>query len=144
MNNKQRNRDFCRRCIEVYNDMEQAGLVPTIKEVVRRAIDTPAPSYYIDSYYAYTKILALRRTGTDSLPDTPTGRMWSEISRKVDSELRRNPGYIINALTYVLNFCHPSFFPISEVQGMRIARNAFLFRARYEHRPRRGKKAIAL
>ena len=49
MNKNCRNNDFRRRCLEVYGEMERMGRRPTLREVVVKAIATPAPSFYVSS-----------------------------------------------------------------------------------------------
>lgn len=136
MPTRQRDKDFRLRCCEIYREQQAMGLSPDLREVVRRAIATPPPAFYVDSCYAYNKILRLLRNGTASVPASPAGCMWLELVALVRAELLRRPGSISRATDYVLNFRHPSAFHISLATGMRIARTAF--EGRYVHRPRRG------
>ncbi len=139
MNKNCRNNDFRRRCLEVYGEMERMGRRPTLREVVVKAIATPAPSFYVSSEYAYNKLLRILHCGELPDPSTPRGCMWMEIAALVQSEQLRRGGSMARALGHVLNFRRPSCFYISTREGMRIASPAF--ERRRIHRPRRPQEA---
>lgn len=117
--------------------MQRRGVTnPRMSEVVREAIATPPPGFYVDPVYAYNKVLDMlggRRTEDAS---TPAGRMWLELLAMVREELERRGGTVSRAVDHVLNFRHPSAFHITVELGRRIVRGEF--ETRLVHRPRRG------
>lgn len=135
MHNKQRNKDFCLRCLEVYRDMERMGTDPELRDVVTAAIATAPRSFYVDTEYAYNKMCTLLRRREIPEPRTPRERMWEEMRAMVVAERARRRCTMARALGYVLNFCHPSEFPLTVDQGMCVAGE--VFERRTVHRPRR-------
>lgn len=130
-----RDNDFRRRCAEILREMETGGHAPTLREVVAEAIETPAPSYYVSGVYAYEKVLRMLREDAVPQGNTPRERMWRELAERVAAERERKECTVARALSTVLNFRRPTGFFISEQEGLRIARGAFVRRSVY--RPRR-------
>lgn len=130
-----RDNDFRERCLQIFRELEAEGTAPSLRRVVRRAIDSPAPSYYISSEYAYSRLC-----GKAPLPegDSPRARMWREIAAAVAEVRERRGCCLTRALGTVLNFGRPSSFFLSMEEGMRIAGKAFERRTVY--RPRRSAK----
>lgn len=139
MSVKNRNADFKRRCLELYHEAQRRGIPVTPESIVARAIDSPPQCFYVDPVYAYNKVLRILAKGTESIPSTPAGCMWLELTAMVRAELLRRPAPVVQALGHVLNRRHPSAFHISFREGMRIART--LFHTHHTiHRPRRAAK----
>lgn len=137
MRRQQRNKDFCRRCGEIYEAMQRRGISsPALAEVVSEAIATPAPGFYVDPEYAYGKVLEMLHGRRAEDPATPSGRMWMELTDMVRERLAERGGTVSRALGHVLNFRRPSAFHITHRLGCRIA--AREFETRLVHRPRRG------
>ena len=135
-----RNRDFRRRCLEIYTDWQRVGRRASLREVVEAAIASPAPSFYVSPDYAYDKIINMFRKPAMPPATSPRACMWLEIAALVRAEQLRRGVTVSRALSTVLNFRQPSGFHISTREGLRIASG--VFERRTEHRPRRSAQSI--
>ncbi|MDE6137449.1 MAG: hypothetical protein K2F97_08240 [Muribaculaceae bacterium] len=130
-----RDNDFRQRCLQIFRRHELEGRTPCLREVVVKAIDSPAPCYYVSHIYAYDKLSRFRHGAGMPRGNGPRDRMWREIAAAVDAERAALGITYSAALANVLNFRRPSSFFISLQEGMRIAREAF--ERRIVYRPRR-------
>lgn len=118
---KTRNKDFlavCKRIVE-----ESRGERLTSRRLVKRAIESNAPSYYVTFDYAYRM---LRRMRNGTLPrdyNRIRKRQWEEIMMKVD-RVKESYGMRddATALGMVLAGGRASGFFISHEYGLKLYR----------------------
>ncbi len=133
-NTQFRDRDFCRCCIRVYDELLQAGRTPRLQEVVQRAIACRPEAFYIDPVYAYNKLCSMRHTPVAGHA-TPAACMWQQLDAMVAARQMRTGCSMLQALGHVLNHERPTSFAITVARGMRLARTHFVRHT--SHRPRR-------
>lgn len=133
-NTEQRNRDFNRCCLDIYDRISREGRTPLLHEVVRHAIACRPQAFYIDPVYAYNKLCRMSRLPARRAC-TPSHCMWMQLEALVTAERLRSGCSMLTALGNVLIRERPSTFAISMAEGLRIARPWFI--RRMSHRPRR-------
>lgn len=123
----QRNADFIDRVTRLIN-RGPGAVPPSLEAVVRDAISSGAPRFYLTREYAW-KQLRLRRNGSlRPRPERPyITAMWAELARALADRVASHPAeeeWV--ALDHVLA-CHAtSRFFISEAEAMRLVRGARL------------------
>ena len=132
-----RNRAFQKVCVDIYMHTASRGKAPTLDRIVAMANTTSPDYFYVDSVYAYNKLLKMFASGYVRLPRSERDLMWLELAEKVKAVQLRKKCAMAPALDYVLLHSRPSGFFLSQREGMRLAR--IVFERRTEHRPRRPK-----
>lgn len=89
-NVNRRDRDFLRAVRREAGRRGADGRPLTVREAVRRAVASPAPSYYVSTDYAWRMV---RDDGAPKrLRRSRKSQMWEELRARYESELARNPG----------------------------------------------------
>ena len=85
-----RDRDFLRAVRREAARSYGEGRPLTVRQAVRRAVASPAPSYYVTTEYAWRR---LRECGSSRrLRRSRREAMWEELGRRIEAELSRRPG----------------------------------------------------
>lgn len=96
-----RDRDFKRECRRQTALALGRGETPTVADIIKRAVSSPAPGYYLDYDYALTTLYRVRNGMTHSR--TEKRLMWEELARKVDQLMSQGSHQsIADALNQVL------------------------------------------
>lgn len=77
-----RDRDFKRECRRQTALALERGETPTVADIIRRAVASPAPGYYLDYDYALTTLYRVRNGMIHRRAEKRL--MWEELTRKVD------------------------------------------------------------
>lgn len=117
-----RNQEFRRRCIELFERDDRNGRVQSLDSVISRALLMQPHSHYLSYDTASRRIHRIRRYGMEHEVKEPLAQqMWEEVDRQIDEVRARFPGKTFDmALTFVLNYCRPSRFYISLDTARRI------------------------
>lgn len=115
---QQRRRDFLRACVRAKSELAtQQGKLSALA-VARRAINTPAPGYYIEHEYARKVLYTYYSRGTLPASTDQRRAMWLELIDRVD-HLREQGWNVTDALSRVLAIGEASRFFIAESTAMR-------------------------
>lgn len=119
---KNRNAEFARRCIEIFEKDYRNGCVRPLDEVLAIALAMQPHSHYLSYDTASRKLHAIERHGIDALVTGENTRaLYTELSEQVANVMRtRSQLGFDEALSFVLNFCRPSRFYMSLDTARRI------------------------
>lgn len=129
---KQRNYDFVRRCVEIYEHERAQGKRPELDEVLFRAIGSSPKGYYVNFDTASRQLHRIRRRGLGSISCSPwLKKMWEELGTHVDEAMAGGKKFDA-ALSYVLNFRRPSRYFINIDTARRIIRPYITYSITYK------------
>lgn len=118
---EQRDRDFMASCRRARRELMACRNDFHTPDIVRHAIASPAPAYYVGHKYA---LRMLSHYANGGLPSSTAGEklmMWSEIALRVEQHLQRNRHHSTGeALAAVLTTGHAGRFFISEKYALRL------------------------
>lgn len=117
-----RNQEFRRRCIEIFErDVREGGARP-LESVLERALAMQPHSHYLSYDTASRRIHRIHRYGIEKVVKERLAReMWRELVGQIEDVQARFPRKTFDmALTFVLNFYRPSRFYMSLDTARRI------------------------
>lgn len=131
---KQRNADFVRRCLEIYEHEKSLGKNPELDEVLFRAMASSPKVYYVNFDTASRQLHRIRRHGISVIKGSPgVKKMWSELNTYIEEVLEKEPRKKFDsALSYVLNFRRPSRFYINLDTARKIIRPYITYSITYK------------
>lgn len=117
-----RNREFIRRCIDIFERDCREATVQSLESVLDRALARQPCCHYVGYDLASRKLHLIERRGLENVVKEELAReKWREIRRQVDDVLAQNPRKTFDmALSFVLNFCRPSRFYMSRDTARRL------------------------
>ena len=123
-----RNREFTRRCIELYKRDISQGAVPTIDNLIDRVTLMQPHAYYIAYDTAAGRIYEIKKYGMEKVVSSAVARkMWQEMIDAVEQTMAtRGCMSFDKALSFVLNFRRTSRFYISRDTARRILTKHFI------------------
>lgn len=130
-----RDEDFMKACRRSVSDLHDEGRTPTTLEIVRRAINSEAPSFYVSYDYARRMLRRYRRNRLSPAIGGEKRMLWHDIDTQV--ELMKSTHRFATcgqALAAVLTSCTASRFYISEGYALKL----FFQIRRRRRRHRRG------
>ena len=119
---KNRNAEYARRCIEIFERHPRPGGARPPAEVLTLRPAMRPHSHYLSYDTASSKLHAIERHGIDSLvAGENTRALYTELGAQVaDVMSKRRKLSFDQALSFVLNFCRPSRFHMSLDTARRI------------------------
>lgn len=111
-----RNRHIVALMRRLIDDASQSGLQMTVDELIDEVLVARPPVHYIDYDYARNMLHRLRCGGPDVISGRRLSlRRWFDLDAKVREVMAtRRLKNVNSALSYVLNFCPPPSFYVSE------------------------------
>ncbi len=108
-----RNRDFVRACRRRLEQLRSEGQNPTVIQLIDDVLAAPAPSYYIDYFYACNIMVGALKG--EPLPDASycSSSCWADMFADLEELLRRNPTKSLRGLIWSLcagEAGHPRFY----------------------------------
>lgn len=122
-NTTARNRDFIRRCFEIYEANLREGRRLSPGELVRVALHTRPKAHYLAFDSASKTLHRIERQGLGVFKEPVAQARCAELRSQVDEVRRvRKKLTFAAALSAVINFGRPSRFFMSEERALRILR----------------------
>ncbi len=125
-----RDADFAVKLGQVADSLRARGLCPSPDDIIRVALMSRPKAYYLSFSYVVRRLNVLRKSGFFKRvpsPARPIYAMWFEINSKIDVYRCRNPyATEVEAISYLLNFCTPERFYLSENRARRIFNRYFV------------------
>lgn len=126
LNTSARNRDFIRRCFEIYESHLREGVGLTAEELVRLALQAQPRAHYLSFDTASKKLHLIERCGIGIVKEAAARAMWTELRSQVDEVMRVRRNLTFSAaLSAVLNFGRPTRFYMSVERARKIIRPYF-------------------
>lgn len=123
LNTTARNRDFVRRCFEIYEAHLREGVSLTPDELVVIALQSRPRAHYLSFETASKKLHLIERSGIGIVKEAAARAMWTELRSQVDEVMRVRGNLTFSAaLSAVLNFGRPTRFYMSEGRARNIIR----------------------
>lgn len=124
---QQRDREFIRLCKLHYENLKHPGQNPTPYRIVLDVLAKPAPSYYVDYYYATSNLRRALSRGSASRKAYFCSRLWVDMLNDYNELKKRHPQRSFHEL--VLDLCvgvagHPRFY-ISPRRALEIVKGHF-------------------
>lgn len=121
----QRNREFIKRCQKRFAELSSAGRTPSVYAVVLDVLGQPAPSYYVDFYYANSVLRSMLKS-PEKKQDIKyyCSRMWTDMLRDYRQLSERFPARTFHEIVLDLvvgTYGHPRFY-ISPRRAVEIVR----------------------
>ena len=119
---KQRNHDLMNavhKAVATWN-----GDTPSVNEIIRKVLNSPAPTFYVSYETAYRYVsLAMRHKLPHNI-NSNRRRMWIDLAARVSAIMHDNPSYTYaKALLSVLEGEHAPSFYITTLTATRIYYN---------------------
>lgn len=109
-----RNEDFCRRCRRIFEADISKGAHPSLDELVKRSLAQAPMSHYINYDTASNRLTQIEKRGVEAVfKEEEARQMWRELHGQVKETMALRGCSREKALSFVLNFRHPSRFYIS-------------------------------
>ncbi len=117
-----RNREFIRRCVDIFERDCREATMQTLESVIDRALAQQPCCHYLSYDHASRKLHRIARRGLENVVKEDLARaMWRELAAQVADVMAKNPRKSFDAaLSFVLNFCRPTRFYMSRDTARRL------------------------